>query len=245
MKPRAKKQSHAPRADHYRPARSRGPAAAGGYGNLLSVDQKAVICQLARQAFDHQDALGLIEIEGKSDNARFQAWRRAEQHRAVGIESLTECRNSHFRTLRGHFNVLLGKEDKGFRDYTRTGKFRDRGPVEDTHEARETWRAKIAGELMSHAVRCNPKAEGHDPALAAVVAEKGGIITPSYVIQIAKRQNAGKALDALPADRLRAIYYTTRNRIAAREGRGQTANRNKGQRGKRKPSKHDFTPDDR
>ena len=39
-----------------------------------------------------------------------------------------------------------------------------------------------------------------------------------------KRQNAGKSLDSLPADRIRAIYYTTRNRIAAREGRGEGPN---------------------
>jgi len=230
------------RGEAARPARTRGQAAAGGHGGLLSADQKATLCQLARQAFDHQDALGLIDVAGSSDNARFQAWRRAEQLRAVGIDSLTECRNSHYRTLRGHFNVLLGREDKGFRDFTRTGRVRDRGPVEDTHEAREMWRKKILDELLAHGRRCDPASPDFDAAIACVVKEKGRI-TAHYIVQIAKRQNAGKDLGSLPADKLRLIYYTCRNRIAAREGRGETADRNKGQRGKKQPSKHDFTPD--
>lgn len=238
MKPRATPKAPWSRGEQARPARTRGPAA-GGHGNLLSNDQKAALCQLATQAFDRQDALGLID-----HGVKLADWRRGQQFRAVGIASLTECRNSHFRTLRGHFLALAGKEDKAFRDYVRTGKVKDRGPAEDTHEAREMWRRKIADELVAHAARCNPVSPAYDAAIAAKVAEKG-VITPSYIIQIAKRQNAGKDLGSLPADRLRMIYYTCRNRIADHEGRGKAANRNKGQRGKRRASKHDFTPDER
>ena len=223
--------SNSSRGEQARPYRLRRSSAGSGHGNLLSRDQKAALCQLARKAFDHQDALGLVDVPGDSDSARLAAWRRAEQVSAVGIPSLTECRNSHYRTLRGHFNTLLGREDKGFSDYVRTGRVKDHGPVDDSHEARETWRKKIMDELLEHGGRCDPSSPSFDPAVACVVKEKG-IITAAYIVSIAKRQNHGKALESLPADRLECLYYTCRNRIASREGRGSAKNRNKNQRKK-------------
>jgi ribosomal protein L32 len=244
MKPRTKSPTHRQpwhRAEAGRAPQARRPAA-GGHGSLLSADQKAALNMLAKEAFQKLDTLGLIDLPAGSASARLRDWRRAEQLKAVGIASLTECRNSHYRTLRGHFETLCGREDKGYRDFTRTGKVRDKGPATDTHEARETFRKLILDELLAHGRRCDPRSEEFDPAIAARVMEKG-LITPAYIVQIAKFQNKGRALADLPADRLEMILYTTRNRIAAREGRGDPAARNKSQRGTRKASKHDFTPD--
>jgi hypothetical protein len=64
---------------------------------------------------------------------------------------------------------------------------------------------------------------------------KGGVINEAYLMAIAKAKNPGHTLyDSgcllkLPASRLEQLLFTLRNRIAAREGRGDSSKRNKGQ----------------
>jgi hypothetical protein len=227
MKPRASSPSKYSRAEQGRAYRLR-PPAAGGHGKLLSHLQKARLNILAKQAFERLDAMGLID-----SGVTLTAWRRGEQEKATGIASLTECRNSHFRPLMAHFLAAAGMEDRAFKTSMRTGRVKDHGPAEDTHEAREMWRTKIMMELLAHGRRCDPASPDFDPAIACAVKEKG-VITAAYIVQIAKFQNKGKDLATLPADKLRQIYYTCRNRIAAREGRGKTADRNKSQKAKAK-----------
>lgn len=217
------------RAEGIRPA-ARRPGSSGGGGKPLSRDQKAAICQLAKIAFDRQDALGLVEVDCASQSARLAEWRRAQQLAAVGIDSLTECRNEHFRTLRAHFSTLAGREDRAYRDYTRTGRVRDRGPAEDTHEAREATRKLILDELLAHGHRCDPRRPEFNRLIAEKIEANGGMITQNYVIAIAKAKCRGRKIDSLTAEELRQILYTLRNRIASREGRGSRYNRNKGQR---------------
>ncbi len=232
MKRRTTNQAPWSRGEAARPPRRSG----GGGGNPLSRDQKAALCQLARIAFERHDALGLIhdellgEAAGGSASARFAEWRRMQQRIAVGRDSLTECRNGHYRTLRAHFSLLAGREDKAYRDLTRTGRVKDRGAAADTHENRETMRRLILEELLAHGHRCDPRRTEFDPAISAVVEKKGGIINQHYVISIAKMKCRGRKLDSLTAGELEQILYTVRNRIAAREGRGKTGSRNKSQR---------------
>jgi hypothetical protein len=202
-------------------------------GTGLSKLQKARISQVAREAFDHQDRLGLIETEGASDSARVTAWRRKEQIRAVRIESLTNCGNQHFRPLLAHFLCLAGRDDQAFNYQLKTGRVKDHGALDDTHENRETQRTLIVQELTAHAAKCSPGKEGWDPIIAAKVTEKGGLICANYVIAIAKSKCKGRSLDSLTATELRQILYTIRNRIAAREGRGATWSRNNKQRAKK------------
>jgi len=202
-------------------------------GPGLSKLQKARISQVAREAFDHQDGLGLIEAEGASDSARFTAWRREEQIKAVRIESLTNCGNQHFRPLLAHFLCLAGRDDQAFKYQLKTGRVKDHGALDDTVENRETQRTLIVQELTAHAAKCNPKAEAWDPTIAAKVTEKGGLICANYVIAIAKSKCKGRSLDSLTATELRQILFTLRNRIAAREGRGATWSRNNKQRAKK------------
>lgn len=231
MKARTRKYTLHPQRREYSPRRRQGGAASPpDLGKPLSNAQKARLSILAREAFDLLDGHGLIDAEGKSTSERFKTWASAEKVKAVGIASLTDCRNGHYRTLRGHFLGLAGKDDKAFSDYTRTGKVKDHGPAGDTHERREGFRALIMDELLHHGHRCDPRHDDFDPEIAATVAEKGGIITGSYVVTIAKAKNRGRELGSLNAEKLEQILITVRNRIAAKEGRGHAKNRNKNQR---------------
>lgn len=231
MKERTRKYTLDSQRREYQPRRRRGGAASSpDLGKPLSKAQKARLSILAREAFDLLDRHGLIAVEGSSPSARFKAWASEEKIKAVGIASLTDCRNAHYRTLRGHFLGLAGKEDQEFEDYTRTGRVKDHGAADDTHERRETFRKLIMDELLAHGRRCDPRHEDFDQDIAATVEEKGGIITGAYVVAIAKRKNQGKPLGALTAERLRQILITVRNRISAKEGRGTAATRNKSQR---------------
>jgi hypothetical protein len=129
-----------------------------------------------------------------------------------------------------HFLTLAGKDASAFRLAVRTGRVKDHGAIADTYEARETRRAQILAELLSHGRRCDPHSAEHQPDLAATVAANGGIITAGYVIAIAKNKCHGRSLESLTAAELDQILFTTRNRIAAREGRGTSQTRNRSQR---------------
>lgn len=198
-------------------------------GRPLSNNQKAVISQTARQAFDLQDRIGYVQTTG-SDSKRFETWRREQQGQAVGISSLRECGNNHYRPLMAHFLTLAGKDASAFRLLVKTGPTTGHGPAEDTHEARESLRQLILQELLAHGHRCDPAHPDHSPATAATVTEKGGLITAGYVFAIARQKCRGRGLDSLTADQLHQLLSTTRNRIAAREGRGAAATRNTKQR---------------
>lgn len=198
-------------------------------GKPLSNAQKAAISQTARQAFDIQDRAGQVDGWG-SDSKRFETWRREQQAQAVGIASLRECGNNHYRPLMSHFLCLAGKHDTAFTYTVKTGRVKDHGQAEDTHESRETRRALIMQALVDHGHRCDNLSDRYEPHTAASVAAKGGLITAGYVIAIAKGKCRGKALDSLTATQLDQILYTVRNRISAREGKGDTQKRNNAQR---------------
>jgi hypothetical protein len=89
-------------------------------------------------------------------------------------------------------------------------------------EAREQFVARLSEALREHAQ------SGHEHA---------GQIGEAYVMTVAKRKNPKRTLTdfaslvTLPAKQLEDLLWTIRNRIAAKEGRGQTENRNKKQRG--------------
>lgn len=212
------------------PRRGSGHRVASSSGKPLSTRQKAVISQTARQAFDIQDRAGLIDGSAVSDSKRFETWRRAQQAEAIGISSLRECGNNHYRPLMAHFLVLAGKDDSAFRLAVRTGRVKDHGAIEDTHENRETQRALIMQALVDHSHRCDALHKDYDADIAAKVEAAGGIITPGYVIAIAKNKCKGRGLDSLTARELSQIHWTITNRIAAKEGRGTPASRNKSQR---------------
>lgn len=76
----------------------------------LSDLQKREVSIAARQAYDvwpEREAFAAINPEF-SATARFDAWRRAEQEKAVGISSLRACTQEHYGRLLGHFQALAG-----------------------------------------------------------------------------------------------------------------------------------------
>ncbi len=79
-------------------------------GAPLDNGQKAKICILAREAWEH---------EGRPGDP--QEWRRQEQARACGHGSLRACGQEHYLLLKGHFFALLGREDAAFKALVRHG----------------------------------------------------------------------------------------------------------------------------
>lgn len=199
-------------------------------GKPLSLDQKARLNILAKEAFDQLDGMGLIEAEGRTKAERLKNWRRAEQFKAVRIRSLTQCQNRHFRTLRGHFLALVGKEDKAYKDYVATGKVRARAPEADTHENRELWRYNIRKLLSEHERVVTRPATAAEFQRGEIAMKKGGVIGMAYAVSEAKRKYPGTALNDLTAAQLVIIHDHLQNRIRAREGRGNSKKRNMGQR---------------
>jgi hypothetical protein len=194
-----------------------------GAGRLLTNKEKAVLCQLARKAYDHLAALDLV------DGMKFPDWRRAQQKAAVGKDSLTECTRDDWRPLAAGFYELMGWSHRAFLLWMHTGDTSDNAAPGDTHESREEIRALIVKALRDHAATVeNPQTHGQlERSIAAKKA--GGAIGWPYInaISIAKFR---LPIDDLATAQLDQLLYTARNRIAAREGVGSTQTRNKRQR---------------
>lgn len=88
----------------------------------LSNEQKAVIGQLAREAWlawPGRDAFLEANPELSASKC-FEAWRHVEQGKATGgIQSLTRCTQDHFLPLRAHFKAMLGNGAGAMRDHLR------------------------------------------------------------------------------------------------------------------------------
>lgn len=204
---------------------------------LLSKKQKAVICQLAAAVFNDLDKMGLIEAEGKTKAQRLTNWRRDQVKKSVGQDSLTTCRNDHYRRISDWFSSLTGV------DYTKHGNPQHKctGPQTnqrgDTMERREQLIKLIEQDLNEHLRVCQDPKGMKEIAASQVADVKGGPIGEGYLMSIAKAKNARAGLSdmasliTLPAAKLEQLHFTLRNRIAAREGRGTPSSRNKRQRG--------------
>lgn len=103
----------------------------------LSKKQKAHLAQLARQAFNQLDKVGLIDAPGDTTSARFAAWRHAQQAEACGQPSLTRCTQDDYLPLRAHLNGLLGRDDRAFTDHLKAGPENDHADPNDTPEHRD------------------------------------------------------------------------------------------------------------
>lgn len=185
---------------------------------FLSKLQKSRLAQEAAKAFKVQCDAGVIDVPFDQSKSAYMAdWRHAEQLKACGKASLTDCRNADYRPIMAHFLTLQGREAEAFALHLKSGRVKDHGSAGDTHEARQEFRRLILMELEGHAAR-----------MAALGRED--IITAAYVEAIARAKHRGRQLSSLTADELRMLLFTTRNRTAQREGRGNSAKRNKSQR---------------
>lgn len=87
----------------------------------LSNEQKGILCRLAREAYDAWSGREAFEECNPELSASkcFEAWRRVEQGKAVGIQHLTACTQDHFLSLRAHFKAMLGNGAGALQDHLR------------------------------------------------------------------------------------------------------------------------------
>ena len=76
----------------------------GASTNPLTSKQKGIIVMLAQRAFRHQRAGG-----------DFSVWRREQQEKVAGHDSLTVCCQADFNMLVSHFEGLAGEGTKEFK----------------------------------------------------------------------------------------------------------------------------------
>jgi hypothetical protein len=171
-------------------------------GNMTPAEIRPLI-MAAREAYAYQDALGNIAAD-------FDTWRHSQVIEAVGRSGLTACDHQHFQPLLGHFQALAGRDDQAFQAF-----------VEPDEE-----RKHLAHQIVA-------AVEDHQAA--------GGDIGLGYVVHLARqatrrpRLSLGRDLRRSLAERcdarqLTRIRNTVTNRIAAKDGRGDTRSRNKSQR---------------
>lgn len=89
--------------------------------STLSNEQKGILCQLAREAYDAWPGRAAFEECNAelSVSKCFEAWRRVEQGKAVGQQSLRLCAQEAFLPLRAHFKAMLGDGAGALRDHLR------------------------------------------------------------------------------------------------------------------------------
>lgn len=159
-------------------------------------------------------------------------WRHEQVRACVRKEGLSQCSSSHYRKLLIHFRSLRGETTMGSdggKKWSHEGG--------DTEERRCQLIGALARELGEHARRVEKPATIEESRLAAYAVTKGGALGEAYLMAMAKAKNPGQSLEdvgcliKLPASRLEQLLWTLRNRIASREGRGDSSKRNKGQKG--------------
>ncbi len=164
-------------------------------------------------AYKYQMGMGVI------DHQTIDQWRHEQVMECVGCDGLRACNNSHYRKLVIHFERAQGKMVSWDR-HILAGKPTREHAEEDTFQNRDTKRALIHKDLQAHAAEMARRGEP-DRTITALYVES---------LARAKFQATQQQLAHLTVDQLRQLLITVRNRIAAREGRGNTKNRNKSQR---------------
>lgn len=183
----------------------------------LSSDERQRLGYLAQQAWDvaiesDPGILTLYKEQGIKKTAAAKHWRHAQcklatrTHAAGQIGRISEASRAHYADLESHFAMMAGQSVRAFNAAMDTG-------LEDDGT---TLRAdsKQAAFVLKR--------------LKAAMAAKG--IHMNYAVKIAKDKFAGKTV--LSAKQMWNMVYTLTNRQSAKEGRGNTANRNKSQRSK-------------
>lgn len=180
--------------------------------NGLSKKQKAVLCQTAKAAFENQRKHGLIE-SGKT----FETWRHEQQLEAVQIASLIGCKQAHYLPLLGHFNALAGKTGVStFKQITSLADDPDR------QAAAQALRTELARFAQLPDDQGKPTGTHRAEAYLFSIAKHRGNLNPRTIETIR---------DTWTPSKIWTLVYSLRNRISAKTGVGDTAKRNKSQRG--------------
>lgn len=192
--------------------KSAAPAPTRQRGNI-SKEEKIPLAIVARQAFDYQLHLGNVDQDTK-----FDAWRREEVMVHFQRDGLSGLDHGHFNPVLAHFATLAGLDDVAIKALLKSGKVRDSGAPEDTHETRGQLVAVIQQNLRDHAAWPDPEGKGH--------------IGEGYLISIARSKfpkatirSADTLAGSLTLAQLRQLLSTIRSRISTREGRADPTRR--------------------
>lgn len=187
----------------------------------------------------------------------FNEWRREEVMAAVGRDGLTACDHDHFCDLMGHFKTGAGKDDEALTWFLKGSKNTER---QIAWSIAETLAAHIA---LAHATaeqiaattpprQLKRRLERH----AALLDHPEGPLSFDYLVSIVRDKTRRQDLtltadlktslaERCTAGQLAQIRFTLVNRIAEREGRGNTCDRNKSQNSdaaKARRSPHEMSP---
>ena len=185
-------------------------------GNMKPAEIKPLVIA-ARKAFDRQQEAGLVE-----DCETFDSWRHRQCMEAVGRPGITACNHGDFQPLIAHFQTLAGDDAAAFRSLMKTGQPTDHAAPGDTHEARRIHAHQIAQAIAAHSAHGGKIGVGY---LVYITRQK----TRRPDLSLGSDWQAGLA-ERCTAHQLAQIRNTLLNRIAAAEGTGTPASRNKSQR---------------
>jgi hypothetical protein len=196
--------------------------------------------------------LAQIELANIDPQTDFDAWRRDEVLKAVGKPGISACDSDDYNKIMAHFAELAGHDELALEHRLKSGKVKDHGDPNDTHEARRTLAALIMQNLRAHirlgeisaadlAAETEDTAEYQSLRAArdAIRSHKDGPIREGYVVVLARAKTRrrdltlGRDIQAGLADRcevkdLRQILSTLRSRISTREGRADEKKREPG-----------------
>jgi len=208
-------------------------ATSGGPRGNMKPTEIRPLAILARQAFDFQISLGNLDADTHHD-----AWRREQVMAAVNKPGLSACDHTDFLPVRAHFALLAGRDEKALDDLVRTGKARDHAAPGDTWENRRQVVHLIREDIGYHVILAETPEADVDPKQRAqwkAIQAAGGPIREGYALAVARNKYKAQPrsiddlTDRLTVRQLEQLLYTIRNRIAAKEGRGERGNRNKSQ----------------
>lgn len=201
------------RARHPHTPRRRAGGGQGGRGGAglgtLTPAQRGAIAATASKAYRAQSDLDLV------DGLSFDDWRRIEAVCACG-KTISQANQRDFLKLQAHFFDLAGDKRGFVRNVAKANAKADR-PTTETPERAGQLRHQIAQALGAHHL-----------AMVAQGREEEEIGW-SYVHSIAQAKHK-TPLAELDATQAEQMLCTIVNRINAKEGKGQTTNRNKKQR---------------
>ncbi len=214
-------------------------------GNI-SPEEIQPLIMAAREAYAVQDP-----------GITFDEWRAEEVMAAVGRPGLTACDHGHFCDLMAHFKIAAGKEDEALHWILKGGKNTER---QIAWSIAETLAAHVA---LAHATveqiaastpprQLKRRLERH----AALLDHPEGPLSFDYLVSLVRDKTRRPDLtlsadlktslaERCTAGQLAQIRFTLVNRIAEREGRGNTCDRNRSQNSdaaKARRSPHEMAP---
>lgn len=214
-------------------------------GNMDYEKEIQPLIMAAREAYAAQDP-----------GISFDDFRRDEVKAAVGRDGLTACDHDHFCDLMGHFKTAAGKDDEALGWFLKGAKNSERQiawSIADTF-TKHIALAHITVEALTAATPPRRLQRLLD-AREAILDHPEGPLSFDDIVTIVqgKTRRPNLTLDAdltkSLAERcdkiqLAQIRFTLVNRIAEREGRGNTCDRNRSQKSdaaKRRRSPHEMS----